>query len=217
MGPFCHTESGPDTDCGIPGATTDCASTTRTGGTYYYDNFTFPRHDVDICLVRGGQPEISTDWNWRYRYYIGLPMVDVQSTTKSQVLNRETLYPWPLGIMAFQGEYSTDWHLVLAFITLTIVPVIVMFFAAQRHIVAALRKQFPGDGIIGEESDSGRDLDRLWIDMVRGIGAKGTIASIAVAITRFQSVDCSFMIRPFPFAVRPARSGPAAGPSRSPS
>ena len=33
----------------------------------------------DICLVRGGQPEIKTDWNWRYRYYIGLPMVDVQS------------------------------------------------------------------------------------------------------------------------------------------
>jgi raffinose/stachyose/melibiose transport system permease protein len=54
------------------------------------------------------------------------------------VLNRETLYPWPLGIMAFQGEYSTDWHLVLAFITLTIAPVIVMFFAAQRHIVAGL-------------------------------------------------------------------------------
>lgn len=33
----------------------------------------------DLCLVRGGTPEIKTDWNWRYRYYIGLPMVDVQS------------------------------------------------------------------------------------------------------------------------------------------
>jgi N-methylhydantoinase A len=32
----------------------------------------------DICLVRDGEPEISTDWNWRYRYYIGMPMVDVQ-------------------------------------------------------------------------------------------------------------------------------------------
>ena len=32
----------------------------------------------DICLVRGGRPEVKTDWNWRYRYYIGLPMVDVQ-------------------------------------------------------------------------------------------------------------------------------------------
>lgn len=33
----------------------------------------------DLCLVRRGEPEIKTDWNWRYRYYIGLPMVDVQS------------------------------------------------------------------------------------------------------------------------------------------
>ncbi len=33
----------------------------------------------DVCLVRDGQPEVKTDWNWRYRYYLGLPMVDVQS------------------------------------------------------------------------------------------------------------------------------------------
>jgi CubicO group peptidase (beta-lactamase class C family) len=31
----------------------------------------------------------------------------------------------------------------------------------------------------GEDRDQGRDLDRLWIDMVRGTGSKGTIASIA--------------------------------------
>jgi raffinose/stachyose/melibiose transport system permease protein len=54
------------------------------------------------------------------------------------VLNRETLYPWPLGIMVYQGEYSTDWNLVLAFITLTILPAVIMFFAAQKHIVAGL-------------------------------------------------------------------------------
>ena len=54
------------------------------------------------------------------------------------VLNRDALYPWPLGIMAFQGEFSTDWHLVLAFITLTILPMVLLFFAAQRHIVAGL-------------------------------------------------------------------------------
>ncbi len=33
----------------------------------------------DVCLVRDDKPEIKTDWNWRYRYYIGLPMVDVES------------------------------------------------------------------------------------------------------------------------------------------
>jgi CubicO group peptidase (beta-lactamase class C family) len=31
----------------------------------------------------------------------------------------------------------------------------------------------------GEERDHGHDLDRLWIDMVRGTGSRGTIASIA--------------------------------------
>jgi raffinose/stachyose/melibiose transport system permease protein len=54
------------------------------------------------------------------------------------VLNREAIYPWPLGIMAYQGEYSTDWQLVLAFVTLTIVPAIVMFIAAQKYLVAGL-------------------------------------------------------------------------------
>jgi raffinose/stachyose/melibiose transport system permease protein len=54
------------------------------------------------------------------------------------VLNRDSIYPWPLGIMVYQGEYSTDWHLILAFITLTILPAIIMFLAVQRHIVAGL-------------------------------------------------------------------------------
>ena len=54
------------------------------------------------------------------------------------VLNRDTMYPWPLGIMAYQGEFSTDWNLILAFITLTILPAVLLFFAAQKHIVAGL-------------------------------------------------------------------------------
>ena len=33
----------------------------------------------DMCLVRGGRPQVRVDRNWRYRYYIGVPMVDVQS------------------------------------------------------------------------------------------------------------------------------------------
>ncbi len=54
------------------------------------------------------------------------------------MLNSDSKYPWPLGIMVYQGEYSTDWHLVLAFITLTILPTILLFFVAQRYIVAGL-------------------------------------------------------------------------------
>ena len=54
------------------------------------------------------------------------------------VLNSEAKYPWPLGMMVYQGEYSTNWPLVLAFVTLTILPAILMFVLAQRHIVSGL-------------------------------------------------------------------------------
>jgi N-methylhydantoinase A len=33
----------------------------------------------DICLIRGGRPEIKAGWNWHHRYLIGLPMVDIHS------------------------------------------------------------------------------------------------------------------------------------------
>jgi len=33
----------------------------------------------DVCLVRGGTPDVKAGWNWHHRYLIGLPMVDVQS------------------------------------------------------------------------------------------------------------------------------------------
>ena len=54
------------------------------------------------------------------------------------MLNSPEKYPWPLGIMVYQGEFSTDWQLVLAFITLTIMPTVIVFFAAQKHIVSGL-------------------------------------------------------------------------------
>jgi raffinose/stachyose/melibiose transport system permease protein len=54
------------------------------------------------------------------------------------VLNTTRKYPWPMGLMEYQGQYMTQWNLVLAFITLTILPAIVMFIVAQRHIVAGL-------------------------------------------------------------------------------
>lgn len=54
------------------------------------------------------------------------------------MLNSDALYPWPLGIMVYQGEFSADWHLILAFITLTILPTVILFIFAQKHIVAGL-------------------------------------------------------------------------------
>ncbi len=54
------------------------------------------------------------------------------------MLNTDARYPWPLGIMVYQGEYSAEWHLILAFITLTLMPTILLFLFAQKHIVAGL-------------------------------------------------------------------------------
>jgi N-methylhydantoinase A len=33
----------------------------------------------DVCLVRGGRPDIKMDWNWFHRYCIAIPMVDIPS------------------------------------------------------------------------------------------------------------------------------------------
>ncbi|RFA26574.1 thiamine ABC transporter ATP-binding protein [Alkalilimnicola ehrlichii] len=54
------------------------------------------------------------------------------------VLNDRALYTWPLGMMQFQGEYLTEWNMILAFVTLTIAPAVIFFLAAQKYIVAGL-------------------------------------------------------------------------------
>ena len=54
------------------------------------------------------------------------------------VLNSREVFTWPLGMMQFRGEYVTEWNRTLAFVTLTLVPAIVFFLAAQKYIVAGL-------------------------------------------------------------------------------
>lgn len=54
------------------------------------------------------------------------------------VLNESSLYPWPLGVMNYMTDRGADWQMVLAFITLTLLPTVIIFALAQRHIVAGL-------------------------------------------------------------------------------
>ncbi len=54
------------------------------------------------------------------------------------VLNTTSKYPWTLGLMDYQGEFIVAWQLILAFITLTIIPAVIMFVVAQRYLVAGL-------------------------------------------------------------------------------
>lgn len=53
-------------------------------------------------------------------------------------INDDAVYPWPLGIMQFQGQYSTDWGKVLAFVTLTMIPAITLYLMAQKQVIAGL-------------------------------------------------------------------------------
>lgn len=54
------------------------------------------------------------------------------------MLNTDPQYTWPLGIMQFQGEFGTNWPKILAYLTLTIIPAIIFFLAAQRYIISGL-------------------------------------------------------------------------------
>jgi raffinose/stachyose/melibiose transport system permease protein len=54
------------------------------------------------------------------------------------VLNESSLYPWPLGVMNYMTDRGADWQMILAFITLTLLPTVIVFALAQKHIVAGL-------------------------------------------------------------------------------
>lgn len=54
------------------------------------------------------------------------------------VLNQEELWTVPLGIMRFYGQWGTDWARILAFVSLTLIPTLVFYLFAERHIVTGL-------------------------------------------------------------------------------
>jgi len=53
-------------------------------------------------------------------------------------LNTDANYTWPLGIMQFQGQYGSDWPRILAYLTLSLLPAVIAFLAAQRYIISGL-------------------------------------------------------------------------------
>jgi raffinose/stachyose/melibiose transport system permease protein len=54
------------------------------------------------------------------------------------VLNDEKLWPLPLGMQQFQGQYSTDWSRIMAYVTLLIIPAVLFYLVAERYIVTGL-------------------------------------------------------------------------------
>jgi raffinose/stachyose/melibiose transport system permease protein len=54
------------------------------------------------------------------------------------VLNSQVRYPLPLGVMDFMGEHASDWNMILAFLTLAMVPAVILYVIGQKYIVAGL-------------------------------------------------------------------------------
>jgi raffinose/stachyose/melibiose transport system permease protein len=54
------------------------------------------------------------------------------------VLNSEKNYTLPLGVMQYQGQFSSDWGAILAFLSLAMVPAIIFYLFAERQIIAGL-------------------------------------------------------------------------------
>ena len=106
----------------LPPELLDAAMVDGCGYIRYFAHITLPLSRPILSTV--GIIAFVGSWN---NYLVPLIMLDTTS-----------LYPWPLGLMDYEGQYSTSWQLVLAFITLTILPAIVMFVLAQKYIVEGL-------------------------------------------------------------------------------
>jgi raffinose/stachyose/melibiose transport system permease protein len=54
------------------------------------------------------------------------------------ILTDDSKWPLPLGIMAFQGQYGTDWGRVMAFVSLLMIPAVLFYVFTQKYIVTGL-------------------------------------------------------------------------------
>ena len=57
------------------------------------------------------------------------PLIVITSTNQMTI---------PLGLSTFQGAHSTEWTLVMAANVMTLVPMLVIFFAAQRYFIRSV-------------------------------------------------------------------------------
>lgn len=55
------------------------------------------------------------------------------------VTNSEEMKTLPIGLLSFQGMYSTDWPLLMAGSLIVLIPVIIVFLANQRYFVEGIQ------------------------------------------------------------------------------
>lgn len=105
-----------------------------------------PQELEDATYIDGGS---TIDFFWRILLPLARPSLAVVGMLAMVgswnnfllpllVLNDSNLWTVPLGVMQFQGEHITDWATIMAYITLTMIPAIVFYLFAERHLIAGL-------------------------------------------------------------------------------
>jgi multiple sugar transport system permease protein len=51
------------------------------------------------------------------------------------IVNSRELMTLPLGLANLHGEYTTQWNLVMAGTTISVIPILLIYLLAQKHIV----------------------------------------------------------------------------------
>lgn len=54
------------------------------------------------------------------------------------VLSDRPSFTLPLGVMQYQGQFASGWNLIMAFVTLSMLPMVIFYIALQRWVVAGL-------------------------------------------------------------------------------
>jgi raffinose/stachyose/melibiose transport system permease protein len=54
------------------------------------------------------------------------------------ILNDPKMWPLPLGIMQFQGQFGREWALIMAYVVILMVPAVVFYLFTERYIVTGL-------------------------------------------------------------------------------
>lgn len=54
------------------------------------------------------------------------------------IVNQESLRTLPLALQSFQGQYATQWHLLMAASLLMLLPIVIIFLIGQRYFVEGL-------------------------------------------------------------------------------
>ncbi|MCY3606798.1 MAG: carbohydrate ABC transporter permease [Gammaproteobacteria bacterium] len=106
----------------LPGELFDAAFVDGCGYFRFYWEIVLPLSGPIIATV--AIINFVASWNTYF-----LPMV---------LLSTPELFTWPLGLMDYIDERGSDWQMICAFVTLTMLPMIVVFLAAQRHVISGL-------------------------------------------------------------------------------